>query len=225
MFHTVSQFSADRLGHYFPTIRSRLRVVHNGVAPDSSSRSVPEGQQYLIEHGLAADPFILLPRGLAFRKNANLVLDAWPVLRAMHPNVKLVITSHSDEPYRSRANALDGILLAGFVSDEALRSLYQAAQLVWFPSLYEGFGLPVLEAMACGTPVVASNSSSLPEVSGAAAILISPYDHREHIDAMDELLRDSARRTRLRELGMARASQFTWQTSAEKLRQLFTELV
>ena len=225
MFHTVSQFSADRLAHFFPSIESRLRVVHNAVPPRFFEPVSGEGEQYLAELDLLNHPFILLPRGLAHRKNADLVLEAWPLLREKHPETKLVITSHSDEPYASRARLQKGVVLTGFVSDEALCSLYHAARLVWFPSLYEGFGLPVLEAMACGTPVVAGNTSSLPEVAGNAAILASPHNRGEHVDAIDELLRDGARRAALAKLGRERASQFTWKVSAGNLRHHFSELI
>jgi glycosyltransferase involved in cell wall biosynthesis len=226
MFHTVSEFSAGRLAHFFPSISSRLRVVHNAVPPRFFERVSEAGQQYLREQGLCTRPFILLPRGLAHRKNADLVLRSWPALKELYPDLRLVITSHSDAPYADRARALgDSVLLTGFVSDEALCSLYHAAQVVWFPSLYEGFGLPVLEAMACGAPVVASNSSSLPEVAGDAATLVSPHSDDEHIEAISELLDEPGKRDRLRGAGMAHASAFTWESSARKLYGYFSELV
>ncbi len=225
LFHTVSHFSADRLAYFFPAIESRIRVVHNAVTPRFFEPVSEEGELYLDRQGLRDRPYILLPRGLAHRKNADLVLSAWPILREKHPELKLVVTSHSDEPYASRARALDGVLLTGFVSDEALCSLYAAAQVVWFPSLYEGFGLPVLEAMACGSPVVASDTSSLPEVSGNAAVLVSPHGRAEHIDAIDDLLRDTPLRNSLVEKGRQRADRFTWKAAAAKLRGYFSEIV
>jgi glycosyltransferase involved in cell wall biosynthesis len=226
LFHTVSEFSAERLAHFFPSIRSRLRVVHNAVPPRFFQPVSEEGQRYLRTQGLCTRPFILLPRGLAHRKNADLVLRSWPALHEQYPDLRLVITSHSDAPYLQRAKALgDSVLLTGFVSDEALCSLYHAARVVWFPSLYEGFGLPVLEAMACGAPVVASNSSSLPEVAGQAATLVSPNSDDEHIEAISELLDDAERRDGLRRAGIARASSFTWEISARKLYGHLSDLV
>ena len=226
LFHTVSEFSAARLAHFFPSIRSRLRVVHNAVPPRFFSSVSEEGQQYLRKQGLCTRRFILLPRGLAHRKNADLVLRSWPTLHERYPDLRLVITSHSDAAYVEQAKALgDSVLLTGFVSDEALCSLYHAARVVWFPSLYEGFGLPVLEAMACGAPVVASDSSSLPEVSGQAATLVSPHLDDEHIEAISELLDQPGKRDRLSRAGMARASGFTWDRSARELYEHFSELV
>ena len=155
-----------------------------------------------------------------------MVLRSWPILHDMYPDLQLVVTSHCDAPYAERAKALgDSIKLTGFVSDEALCSLYHAARAVWFPSLYEGFGLPVLEAMACGAPVVASNSSSLPEVAGKAATLVSPHSDDEHIEAISELLDQPAARDRLQRAGIEHAKAFTWDNSARKLYGYFSELV
>jgi glycosyltransferase involved in cell wall biosynthesis len=226
LFHTVSHFSAERLAYFFPSIRSRLRVVHNAVTPRFFEPVSEEGQQYLRQHGLCTQPFVLLPRGLAHRKNADLVLRAWPILHKRYPDLRLVITSHSDAAYVDRAKALgDSVLLTGFVSDEALCSLYHGARVVWFPSLYEGFGLPVLEAMACGAPVVASNSSSLPEIAGKAAALVSPHSDDEHIEAISELLDDSMARGQSAAMGVEHARNFTWENSARKLHGYLSELL
>jgi glycosyltransferase involved in cell wall biosynthesis len=226
MFHTVSQFSAERLAHFFPSIRSRLRVVHNAVTPRFFAPVSAEGQKFLRDQNLCTRPFVLLPRGLAHRKNAELVLRAWPKLHAQHPDLQLVVTSHCDAGFAERAQALgSSVRLTGFVSDEALCSLYHAARVVWFPSLYEGFGLPVLEAMACGTPVVASNASSLPEIAGSAALLVDPHSDDDHIDAISSLICDGAERHRLSVQGRERASGFTWDAAAKQLRSHFQELL
>lgn len=226
LFHTVSHFSAERIAHFFPSIRSRLRVVHNAVHPRFFLPISNEGENSLKELGLTNKPFILLPRGLYYRKNAELVLKAWPLLHELHPELSLVISSHCDPLYAAKARELgDSVLLTGFISDEALCSLYHAAQVVWFPSLYEGFGIPIIESMACGTPVVASNSSSLPEVAGEAAILVATTSLSEHIEAIDSLLKDSGLREAYSQRGKARAQQFTWQRSAAQLRQQFLSLV
>ncbi len=225
MFHVVSHFSAERLAHFFPSIRNRIRVVHNAVTENFLEPVTEQGKQYLAEMKLNDTPFILLPRGLSYRKNADMVLQNWPVLLERHPGLKLVITSHCDQPYIERAKQIPSVVLTGFVSDDALCALYSAAQAVWFPSLYEGFGLPVIEAMACGAPVVASNSSSIPEIAGNAAILIETLKASDYIDALDALIRNPSLRNEYSVRGRARAQLFTWPGAANQLRGHLSQLL
>lgn len=226
LIQTVSHFSAERLAHYFPALRSRLRVVPNAVSPRFFLPVSAEGKQALHEYGLNDRPFVLLPGGLQFRKNAALVLQAWPLVRQLHPEVQLVVAGHSAPDYLAAAKALgESVRLMGYVSDEVLCALYEAAQVVWFPSLYEGFGLPVLEAMAQGAAVVTSKVASLPEVAGDAAILVSPASVAEHVEALRGLLQDGRQRQALGQRGRLRAQQFTWPRSVAQLRQHFLSLI
>jgi glycosyltransferase involved in cell wall biosynthesis len=106
-----------------------------------------------------------------------------------------------------------------------LRALYGASTLVWFPTLNEGFGLPVLEAMACGAPVVTGDATSLPEVAGQAALLVKAPSVHENVEAVRALLEDSSLRSSYAALGRDRARQFTWTRTAEQLWSLFDDLV
>jgi glycosyltransferase involved in cell wall biosynthesis len=115
--------------------------------------------------------------------------------------------------------------IAGFVSDDALKALYAAAEAVWFPSRYEGFGLPVLEAMACGAPVITSNASSLPEIAGHAAILVDPGRAEAHLEALEGLLQSRAMRDELKARGRERAARFTWAKSAAELKTHFDSIL
>jgi glycosyltransferase involved in cell wall biosynthesis len=225
LFHTVSQFSAERLEHHFPSLRGRMRVVHNGVTANFFDSDDSEDSISLRRFQLVDRPYILLPRGLSYRKNGDLVLAAWPRLRELLGDVALVVTSHNDQAYVDRAKQQAGVITTGFVDDTVLRTLYRRAVLVWFPSRYEGFGIPVLEAMACGTPVVASSAASLPEVAGDAAVLVSVSDPMEHIAAIEHLFRDAVARNQLADKGRQRAAGFTWPASAAGLRTVFNELV
>ncbi len=225
MFHVVSHFSAERLAHFFPAIKSRIRVVHNAVTENFLEPVTAEGKRYLEEMKLDGAPFVLLPRGLSYRKNADMVIENWPKLQERHPGLKLVVTSHCDQPYVERAKQLSSVVLTGFVSDDALCALYSAAQAVWFPSLYEGFGLPVIEAMACGAPVVASNASSIPEIAGTAAILVEPRKPSDYIDALDALIRNASLRAEYSNRGQTRARLFTWPVAASQLRGHFSQLL
>jgi glycosyltransferase involved in cell wall biosynthesis len=112
-----------------------------------------------------------------------------------------------------------------FVDEADLPALYRAATVFAYPSLYEGFGLPALEAMACGVPVVASNTSSLPEVVGEAGVLVDPLDVGELAAALDGLLADADRRDALREQGIARARTFTWTRAAEQTWDVYEEVL
>ena len=226
MFHTVSQFSAERLAHFFPNIRNRIRAVYNGVTPHFYGPVDPSGTQYVRDAGLAETPFVLVPGGLHFRKNAELILDAIPVLLHRFPTLIIVIVNHTNLGYATKARALSPrVKLLGFVSDEALHALYTTATVVWYPSRYEGFGLPVVEAMACGASVVASNSSSIPEIAGKAATLVDPGKPAAHADAISGLLEDPQSRAHFSQLGKERAAKFTWSQSAAELKKHFEALV
>ncbi len=226
LFHTVSNFSAERLAHFFPAIENRLRVVPNAVSPHFFQPVPPAGREYLEHVELHQTPFVLVPGGLHFRKNADLILEALPQLLRSFPGVPVAIVNHSHPAYAERARALGAnVRLLGFVEDAELHALYAAATAVWFPSRYEGFGLPVIEAMACGTPVVASDASSLPEISAGAAILVSPGDPGAHVRALGDLLTDPRARVQLGEKGREVAQKYTWQSSAQQLKQCFDEIL
>jgi len=117
------------------------------------------------------------------------------------------------------------VRLLGYLPEETLAVMYRLAAVFVFPSLYEGFGLPPLEAMASGTPVVTSNVSSLPEVAGDAAVLVDPYDPAAIADGIHRVLTDPALRAGLREKGLARARQFSWETSVRRVREIYREVV
>ena len=226
LFHTVSHFSAERLEHFFPGMKGRIRVAYNGVTPHFFGPVAEAGRQYLAEAQLADRTFVLIPGGLHFRKNAELILAAIPGLLRRFPDLTVAIVNHTNPIYAERARGLaPRVRLLGFVSDEALHALYAAATVVWYPSRYEGFGLPIVEAMASGAPVVGSNSSSIPEVSGGAALLADPADPDAHIAAIADLLTDESARADLSRAGRERAAIFTWSACASTLKDEFDALL
>ena len=153
-------------------------------------------------------------------------LNAWPAIAEKHPDLLLVVINHADPVYLPRAQTLGAsCILGGFQEEPELVALYHSAALVWFPTLYDGFGMPVIEAMASGTPVISSNSSAIPEIAGDAAVLLSPHDVNAHIEAITGLLDDELQREALRAKGRARAAQYTWQASADKLLHEFRTLL
>ena len=167
MFHMTSHFAAERTAHFFPAIKSRIWVVPNAASESFFNPPTEKGNEVLAQLGLTGRPYVLVPGGLHHRKNADLILDAWPHIHHRRPDLTLVVINHSDPAYLDRANALTpSLILAGYREEDQLVALYNAAQLVWFPTRYEGFGMPVIEAMACGAPVISSNSSAIPEIAG-----------------------------------------------------------
>jgi len=226
MFHMISEFAAERTAHFFPAIKSRLRVVPNAASESFFRPPTEVGKQVFREFGIADRPYVLVPGGLHHRKNADLILDAWPHIQQRNPDLTLVIINHSNPMYLDRAKALaPSLVMAGFQTEDSLVALYNAAQLVWFPTRYEGFGMPVIEAMACGAPVISSNTTAIPEVAGDAAMLLSPEKMSDHIEAITALLGDSAERERFSRLGRARAERYRWANSAKLLAAEFAALL
>ena len=226
MFHMISHYSADRTAHFFPRIADRLRVIPNAASESFFHPPTEIGRQRLIELGVAGKPYILVPGGLQHRKNADLILDAWPHIQRRNPDLSLVVINHPHPMYVERAKALGpSFILGGFQEEQQLVALYNAAQLVWFPTRYDGFGMPVIEAMACGTPVISSDTTGIPEVAGDAALLLSPDKMDDHIEAITGLLNDGPARTRLSERGRERAARYTWANSAQQMAEAFRSLL
>jgi len=226
MIHTVSNFSAERLVHFFPKLANRVRVVPNAVTPCFFEAQSQEGINYLKEMNLLGRRYILVPGGLHYRKNAELILQAAPRVLKHDSKVILVIAGHCQPIYSQKTQEISNrVLLTGFVDDVALHALYGHASVVWYPSRYEGFGLPVLEAMASGAPVVASRASSIPEIAGDAALLAEPNDPMDHVGILVALLDQPELCSELIQSGQARASQFTWAQSAAKLSHCFDEIL
>jgi glycosyltransferase involved in cell wall biosynthesis len=226
VFHTVSNFSAERLGVFFPSIRGRLRVIHNAVSPRFFDPCTPVAENFLRRSGLSNQPYILFPGGLHYRKNAALALKAWPILSERRRDLTLVVAGHCDPRLKVQAEALgQSVQFTGFVDDDELHALYQGARALWFPSRYEGFGMPVLEGMASGAAVVASNATSIPEIAGDAAVLVDPDSVSENVDALDAVAGDAALRDRLIAKGKIHAQKFKWSVSAARLHELYSDLL
>lgn len=178
--------------------------------------------------------YLLAVGTLEPRKNLTALLDAFArLLRcgAVDPDLRLVLAGARgwlDEPIFRTVRSLGlepAVHFPGFIDDDDLPAVYSGAALFVFPSLYEGFGLPPLEAMACGVPVVTSNVSSMPEVAGDAAMLVDPRDVDGLAAAIARVLRDRALRARLRVAGITRARQFSWEATARRTLDAYASLV
>jgi glycosyltransferase involved in cell wall biosynthesis len=209
------------------------RVVNISTAADPMFAPIPAAE--LPEHALRAKlglarPFVMYTGGPDRRKNIDTLVTAWarlePAVRRAH---QLMVVCALSDGHRAHLAALarscgldaDELVLPGFVSDADLVALYNLAHAFIFPSWHEGFGLPVLEAMACGTPTLASNTSSLPEVVGRADALFDPRDDRAIAAALHRVLTDQAFRNDLREHGLRRARLFTWDATARRALDAF----
>lgn len=177
-------------------------------------------------HGLP-EQFLLYVGTIEPRKNLVRLLHVWEALYQTGDVPPLVIVGRrgwlSDDFFAAleQSPAREGVLLTGYVSDEDLPVLYSAATAFVFPSLYEGFGLPPLEAMACGTPVLCSDASSLPEVVGDAALLFDPEEPEAIAEALRTIAKDAALRESLRAEGLRRAAEFSWDRAARETVEVY----
>jgi glycosyltransferase involved in cell wall biosynthesis len=210
-----SAHTADDLVRVAGVTASRIDVVHLGVDP---IYFCPPAQQ-LGPGPWKNAPYVLAVGGISPRKNGRRLLQAFTSWRARggeRLQYRLLIAGNSLDPQFAGAGPAglpEGIVQLGHVDDAKLHSLYAEAQVLLFPTVYEGFGLPIIEAMASGTPVVTSRTGSAPEAAGDAAILVDPFDI-EDIAAGLELATRPEEQARLRALGPARARHFTWERAA-----------
>ncbi|GAB4423732.1 MAG: glycosyltransferase family 1 protein [Anaerolineae bacterium] len=224
----VSQATANDLTELYGTAPGKISVLHHGVSPEFRPVTDAAQQQAVRQkYGLGERPFILSLGTIQPRKNYRRLVQAFAQLKA---DATLVIiggagwNSQAVFDEVARLGLTERVIFPGFAADADLPALYSAATLFVYPSLYEGFGLPALEAMACGTPVVASGTSALPEVVGEAGLLVEPTDVAALAHALNTLLHDDEQRRRLSAAGLARAASFTWPGMAARLVQVYQHL-
>ncbi len=225
-----SQSTKEDLITLLDVAPSKISIVGAGVESrfkpiaDASTLSSVRQKYRLPER------FVLGLGTLEPRKNYEGLIEAFNLLQSDHPDLHLVIAGGKGWLYDSifetakKSPASSRVHLIGFVADEDLPALYSLAQVFAFPSHYEGFGIPVLEAMACGTPVVAANNSSLPEIAGKAAVLLSATDTTALSDAIGQFLLRSSLHEEYRKSGIEQAKKFTWKVAAEKLLTVYQSL-
>ena len=212
----VSQFTAGQVHDLLGVERSRLRVIHHGATP----RNAPE---------VTREPWILSAGAIQKRKNILRLVEAFE--RASTPPWRLVLAGSKGfgaGEVMARVNASparDRIDVTGYVDDPILDSLYAKASIFAFPSLDEGFGMPALDAMASGIPVLSSNRSALAEVCGDGALLVDPERVDEMENGLKRLIEDDGLRQALVTRGLARASQFSWERAAQLTWDVYRELL
>lgn len=222
----ATQADAERM---LPMGRNLRRVVPLGVADCPSELQQDRSSKAYLSRIGVAQPYLLFVGTLEPRKNIVRVVHAFERVAEKHPNLTLVLAGklgwHTDEivaamensPIRSRIRRL------GFVSEAEKATLLRNCAVLVYPSLYEGFGLPVLEAMAANAPVITSNLSSMPEIAGDAALLVDPTSVEAIACAIEQIIGDVTLASRLREAGPAQAGRFTWQRTAELTYRLYRD--
>lgn len=213
---TVSEHSKRDILEWSGLPAERVSVVGNGV----SSAFAPEGEAYA-----SAQPYFLHVGRRANHKNVPALIQAF-ALSGLPGQARLVFTGAPDTATvnaAARAGISGAIDFREQLDDESLASLYRGALALVFPSLYEGFGLPIVEAMACGTPVITSRGSSMAEVAGEGnALFVDPHEPAELAHAMECVAADASLRTRLRDKGMKRAGTYRWDRVIDRVRDALT---
>jgi len=205
----------------------KVHVIFPGVAPAYRVLPASEARAHVRRRFGLDEGYILFVGTIEPRKNLDTLVEACRRLSWPAPLVIAGSVGWRAADIHRRLQSLQQqghVRLLGYVPDEDLPALFNAARVFAYPSWYEGFGLPVLEAMACGTPVVTSNVSSLPEVAGPAALLVAPADAQALADALARLLHDEALAADLRERGLARTPGFSWQRTVRETAALYRQL-
>lgn len=207
----------------------KIRVVHSGVDPQLAPVT-DEARIRALRTRLGVEgPFVLHVGSLQPRKNLTRLVEAFDRVKDAVPGLQMVLAGRRGWAYQpifdriSQLGLADRVLVPGYVADEDLATLYSAASVYAFPSLYEGFGFPALEAMACGTPVVCSNVASLPEITGDAALSFAPTDVVGMANALHRVLTDPVLHADLGARGTRQAARFTWEAAGRETLNVLEE--
>jgi glycosyltransferase involved in cell wall biosynthesis len=226
---TVSESSKRDILRFVDIRPEKIDVIYNAHDERFTIEPREEDVVRVRERYQLQDPFVLYAGNVKPHKNLERLIEAFYLVRSRGlDEVKLVLIGDDISRYAALRRAVHRhqlhkyVRFLGYMPEETLAVMYRLASVFVFPSLYEGFGLPPLEAMASGTPVVTSNVSSLPEVAGNAALLVDPLDPEAIADGIQRVLTDERLRQQLHERGIARARQFSWETSVRRVREIYT---
>ncbi|MDZ4671795.1 MAG: glycosyltransferase family 1 protein [Phototrophicales bacterium] len=226
--HAVSEATRQDIITLYNTPPSKISVIFNALEPHF--KPTPPTAELFTKYAIPSVPYIVTVGTVQPRKNYSRLVKALVQLRKHH-DMHLVVAGGrgwlEDEFYATIRDTgmTDNVHVTGFVADSDLPALYSGAICMAFPSVYEGFGIPPLEAMACGVPVVSSNTSSLPEVVEEAALLIDPYSVDDIHNALERVITDQELRDTLITRGFIQAKKFTWEKSAHQLHHLYRQLL
>lgn len=225
-----SEWTKQEIVKIMGTRPEKIRVIHEGAREKMRPLPSDEGKAILEKHGISSQ-YLLYVGTIEPRKNLTTLIRAYDELLRQTPHrPQLVLCGGrgwmEDEVFRvvEELKLQDQVRFTGYVDDADLPALYSGAEAFVYPSIYEGFGLPPLEAMACGTPVVTSNVSSLPEVVGEAGLLHDPLDYRALTSHFVTLLSDRSVSEKLQRAGLEQASRFSWERAARETQALYDEV-
>ena len=228
---TVSESSKKDIMRFFGTDPSKIDVIYNAYDERFGIEPNADAVERVRERYQLHDQFVLYAGNVKPHKNLERLIEAFHIVRDRGlDHLKLVLIGDDISKYASLRRAVHRhqlhkyVRFLGYLHEDTLAVMYRLASVFVFPSLYEGFGLPPLEAMVSGTPVVTSNVSSLPEVAGDAAVLVDPYDPEAIADGIHRVLTNDQLRQELRQKGLARARQFSWEASVRRVREIYGEV-
>jgi glycosyltransferase involved in cell wall biosynthesis len=211
--------------------QDKIAVIHEGVGDEFRIISDRAKLSYVRHKYGLPDKYILYVGTLEPRKNLEKLVEGFNLAKERMDGHKMIIAGKKGWNYRAIFNKVAAlklekeVLFLGYVPDEDLPAIYNLARVFVYPSLYEGFGLPILEAMACGTPVITSKASSLPEVAGDSAILIDPNDCKALAAAMEEIVSRPKLHNDLRVKGLDRSKKFTWSQCAKDTLEVYNDII
>jgi glycosyltransferase involved in cell wall biosynthesis len=216
----LSHFTHQEIQRFYPAAREKTVVVYPGIGSEFHPDAHPDEDAKTLASLGVEQPYLLSVGNIHPRKNLDRLLGAWEQLRQSGQPVPRMVWAGvgrwDSSELLTKAQAR-GVHLLGFVEQGSLPALYRQSEAFIYPSLYEGFGLPPLEAMACGAPTLVSNSTSLPEAIGDAGILVDASSIDALAQGVAQVLFDQDLRATLRERGLARAAQFSWEATARQL--------
>lgn len=229
---TVSEYSKKDISEIYKINKDKIVVTH--LATSEIYKQVDEKlvEETKEKFGIKGN-YLLTVGNLQPRKNMVRLINSYTEIKSNNPefNLKLVIVGKKawkfDGIFKTvnSANLNDEVILTDYVSDYELVNLYNGAEIFIYPSIFEGFGLPVIEAMACGTPVITSNLSSLPEVAGDAAALINPFDNNDIINTLEKVYFDEGYKNILIKKGLKRFKEFSWNKTSSKVIDVYRQVI
>ncbi len=221
---TLSKFSKNEIIKYYSVDEEKVEYIYLAPPVDFSNNiDCNDG----IINPLMKKSFILVVGGNNPRKNLERIIESYNIIKDKIKEI-LIVTGNVDVYYVDKVRELgikDRVVFTGYVENDVLRCLYRNAKMLLYPSLYEGFGLPIVEAMVMGTPVITSNIGSMAEISHNAALLVNPYNKESIADGILKLINDNTKREELIRKGYERVSKLSWEKAARETYKVFNEVL